>query len=85
MKKAVKWGIVGASTLGVLYSWYCVVPSFYQKWVSRKAIRRIPRPEGKEIVLTFDDGPDPAVHAEGFGCVEEVWDIGTFFCCGGAG
>ena len=59
MKKAVKWGIVGASTLGVLYSWYCVVPSFYQKWVSRKAIRRIPRPEGKEIVLTFDDGPDP--------------------------
>ena len=59
MKNAAKWGIVVASALGALYSWYCVVPSFYHKWVSRKAIRKIPHPADKEIVLTFDDGPDP--------------------------
>ena len=59
MKNRVKWGIAGASILGAIYGGYCVGPSFYHKWFSKEALRKLPNPKDKEIALTFDDGPDP--------------------------
>jgi peptidoglycan/xylan/chitin deacetylase (PgdA/CDA1 family) len=54
------WLLGGA--LGLLALSHLAPFPFLLDWISRDvAIWRIPRPDGRTIYLTFDDGPNPAV------------------------
>ena len=39
------------------YMVYCIFPTYYFKWLKKPYLQ--PKNDTKQILLTFDDGPDP--------------------------
>jgi peptidoglycan/xylan/chitin deacetylase (PgdA/CDA1 family) len=61
----------------ICYVLYCIVPTYYYKWF-KSPVMRVPA-GGKNILLTFDDGPDPRYTDKLLKLLEENGVHATFF------